>query len=79
MVCEIERLDRPRSQARTMLDPATRAETEPVCATPTTAPCPAIWLMIQELAWAHYGTNDGPRALASARDTTWLARAVHDQ
>jgi hypothetical protein len=79
MVYEMERLDRPRSQVRAAVDPATGAESEPACATSTTAPCPGIWLMIQELAWAHHGTDDGPRTLASAWDTTWLAWTVHDQ
>ena len=49
MVYEMERLDRPRSQMYTAVDRATGAE--PACGTSTTAPCPAIWLMIQDLAW----------------------------
>jgi hypothetical protein len=40
-----------------------------------TTPLPTIW----ELAWAYHGTNDRLRTPASARDTTWLAWAVHDQ
>jgi hypothetical protein len=59
--------------------PITRTGTETACATPTAAPLPAIWPMIRELAWAHHGTNDGPRTPASARDTMWLAWDVHDQ
>jgi hypothetical protein len=59
--------------------PVTGAGTEPARALLTAAPLPAIWPMIRELAWAHHGTNDGPRTSASARDTTWLTWAVHDQ
>ena len=77
MVYEMERLDKPRSQVHTAVDPATGAE--PACGTSTTTPCPAIWLMIQDLAWTHRGTDDGPRTLAPTRDTTWLAWTVHDQ
>ena len=77
MVYEMERLDRPRSQVHTAVDPATGAE--PACGTSTTAPGPAIWLMIQELAWTHRGTDDGPRTLAPTRETTRLAWTVHDQ
>lgn len=77
MVYEMERLDRPRSQVHTAVDPATGAE--PACGTSTTAHCPAIWPMIQEPAWTHRGTDDGPRTLASTRDTTGLAWTLHDQ
>jgi hypothetical protein len=77
MVYEMERLDRRRGQVHTAVDPATGAE--PACGTSTTAPCPAIWLMIPELAWTHRETDDGPRTLAPTRDTTWLAWTVHDQ
>lgn len=38
-----------------------------------------IWPTIRELISAHHGTNDEPRTQASARDTMWLARTVHDQ
>jgi len=55
--------------------PVTGAGTETACATSTIAPLPAIW----QLAWAHHGTDDGPRTPASARDTMWLAWALHDQ
>ena len=79
MVYADERLDRPRSQVRTAVDPATGAEAAAACATSTTAPCPAISLMIQELTYAHRGTDDGPRTLAPTRDTTWLAWTVRDQ
>jgi hypothetical protein len=77
MVYEMERLDRPCSQVHTAVDPATGAE--PACGTSTTAPRPAIWLMIHEPAWTHRGTDDGPRTLAPTRDTTWLAWTMHDQ
>ena len=59
--------------------PVTGAGTETARAAPIAAPMPAIWPMIRELAWAHHGTNDGPRTPASARDAMWLAWAVHDQ
>jgi hypothetical protein len=55
--------------------PVTGAGTETACATPITAPLSAIW----QLAWAHHETNDAPRTPASARDTMWLACALHDQ
>jgi hypothetical protein len=35
--------------------------------------------MVYAMEWAHRGTDDGPRTLAPTRDTTWLARTVHDQ
>jgi hypothetical protein len=79
MVSEMERLDRPRSQVRTPVGPATGTETEPASATSTTSPCPASCLMIHELAWARHGSNHRPRTPASARNTTWLAWAVPDQ
>ena len=55
------------------------AGSETARTTPAAEPLPAIWPMIRELAWAHWGTNDGPRTPVSAGDAIWQAWAVHDR